>query len=294
MSRLSEDQLNFFHTEGYLVAREIIPESYLLNLQDEIAGVIDDTANELQREGKITELREDLDFLHRTTALYDQSTEIIRNINSGSHAGKAIFELIACPDLLDVVEQLLGQEIIASSVYRIRPKLPFRAEGVVPWHQDSGYFDPVGDDDLILTVWIPLMNATVEAGCMEVIPRSHTCGVVRHYWASTPAPPLTVHPDHLPDTQPVPVPANIGDAVLLTNLTMHQSTENNSGLIRWATDLRYNAPEAGNYYPFEAEFLARSQKSPEKVITDWREFYRLRNEHVLGGSIDRGWLKEEQ
>lgn len=41
-----------------------------------------------------------------------------------------------------------------------------------------------------------------------------------------------------------------------------------SGLIRWAADLRYNAPEAGDYGPGEAGFLARSTKNPGLVLTD--------------------------
>ena len=40
--------------------------------------------------------------------------------------------------------------------------------------------------------------------------------------------------------------------------------------MRWAADLRYNVPEAGNYYPGEGGFLARSSK--EQAVTDWREF----------------------
>ena len=33
----------------------------------------------------------------------------------------------------------------------------------------------------------------------------------------------------------------------MSHMTPHGSGENTSGLIRWAADLRYNAPEAGDY-----------------------------------------------
>jgi hypothetical protein len=151
----------------------------------------------------------------------------------------------------------------------------------------------MGDDHLIVTCWVPLMNATVDAGCMEVIPKSHTRGVVRHYNADTPAPPLSVHPDHLPEGDPVAVPATIGDAVLMTNVTCHRSTPNTSGQIRWATDLRYNAPEAGDYFPYEAEFLARSKTTPENVLTEFEVFRTLRTEHQPAGSVDRSWLPQK-
>lgn len=294
MNQLTDEQVGFFKREGYLVAQNIIPEPYLANLRIELEAVIEVTAQELHAEGKLTHLHPQLDFLHRATELFKESPEILSNVTSGSHAGQAIFDLITCAELLDAVEQLVGPEIISSSVYRTRPKLPFREEGVVPWHQDQAYFDPISDDKLVLTVWIPLMNATIETGCMEVLPRSHKRGVLRHYWADTPAPPLSVHPDYMPVTKPAPVPANLGDVVLLTNCTVHRSTDNSSGLIRWSVDLRYNDVSAGDYYPYEAGFLARSRSNHGEVVTDWREFARLRKDHQPQVAINRQWLRWEE
>ncbi len=292
MSRLTADELAHFRTEGFLVAHQIIPPPVIFAVQDEISRAVDEQARALQAAGKLSDVRADLGFLHRTTALYQQCPDILRPVSNGTHAGPALFRLLTCPDLLDVVEQLMGPEIVASSVYRIRPKLPFWPNGEVPWHQDSGYFHTMGDAHLILTVWVPLMDATVETGAMEVIPRSHRDGVRRHFWATVSAPGLTVHPDHLPDTPPVPVPANVGDAVLMTNLTVHHSTPNTSGRIRWAADLRYNPPAAGNYYPYEAEFIARSPSRPDTVLRDWRAFRELRRTHQPNGVVDRTWKKQ--
>ena len=40
--------------------------------------------------------------------------------------------------LLHVMSQLLAStEVFVSGVYRLRPKLPGRDNGVVPWHQDQ-------------------------------------------------------------------------------------------------------------------------------------------------------------
>ena len=294
MGLLSKVELEHFDREGFVVVRDVVPGSYIQRLADEISAAIDQQARMLHEEGEITSLHEDLGFLDRATEIYKESTKIFETVYSGSHSGKAMFELLTCPEILDIMEQLIGPEVIASSIYRLRPKLPFEKNGEVPWHQDSGYFDTCADEHLVPTCWVPLMDATIEAGCMEVLPRSHKQGVLRHYWANLTAPSLTVHPDHLPDQDPVPVPADIGDAVLMTNLTPHSSIPNNSGLIRWAADLRYNTPEAGDYGPFEAEFLARSTATPGAVMTDWREFDHLRKNHVSTGKIDRTWLRHDE
>ena len=291
---LTDEQLEHYHREGYLVATDVIPERYIHDLQEEISSVIDEQARKLYAEGEITELHEELGFLHRAAELSKESRNVIGPVNGGSLTRCAMFNLLTCPEILDIMEQFVGPEIIASGIYRIRPKLPDKPEGIVPWHQDSGYFDTCADEHLVPTCWVPLMNATIEAGCMEVLPHSHKQGVFRHYKANLHAPPLAVHPDHLPDTEPVPVPADIGDVVLMTNMTPHRSTDNPSGLIRWAVDLRYNAPEAGDYGPGEAGFLARSTKTPAQVFTDWREFDRLRKEHVPQSKADRVWLKYDE
>ena len=291
---LTDEQLEHYHREGYLVARDIIPEQYIFDLQEEIDDVIDEQARKLLAEGEISELHEELGFLHRGTELSKQSPKTLGPVQGGNHSGRAMFHLLTCAEILDIMEQLIGPEIIASSIYRIRPKLPARPEGVVPWHQDSGYFHTSADAHLVPTCWVPLMNATIEAGCMEVLPRSHKQGVFRHYKANVLAPSLTVHPDHLPELDPVPVPADIGDVVLMTNMTPHRSTDNRSGLIRWAADLRYNAPEAGDYGPGEAGFLARSKESPDKVLADWRQFDRLRKEHEPRSKVDRTWQKYDE
>ena len=291
---LDQVQIEQFHREGFLIARNVVPREVIHALQNEIEATIDRQAQMLRDRGEITEMHEDADFLHRATLLHAQSPSILDPLAHGTHAGPAIFNLLTCPAVLDIMEQLLGPEILVSSIYRLRPKLPGLEEGVIPWHQDSAYFHSCADDDLVPTFWVPLMNATVETGCMEVLPGCHRRGVIRHYWADLKAPGLSVHPDHMPDVKPLPVPADVGDAVMMTNLTPHRSTDNVSGVIRWSADLRYNSPEAGDYGPNEAPFLGRSRVRPENVVTDWRAFKAIRRNHVPSTRIDRTWLRYDQ
>jgi hypothetical protein len=291
---LDRAQLEQFHEQGFLVVRDCVPLERLDELRADIEAAVDLRARDLAARGESSDLCEDLDWLRRATALYRQCPRILRPVTDGALASPGVFHLLTCPEILDGMEQLVGPEVVASSVYRIRPKLPEWAQGEVPWHQDCGYVDSCSDGHLIVTCWVPLMDATVEAGCMEVLPGSHKQGVYRHYWADVPAPPLTVHPDHLPDIEPVAVPAAPGDAVLMTGTTCHRSIANRSGLIRWAIDLRYNAPEAGDYFAYEAGFLARSRARPDDVLRDADAFVRMRVEHTPRGKVDRlaRWLPQ--
>ena len=185
-------------------------------------------------------------------------------------------------------------DIIGSSVYRIRPKLPGWDRGEVPWHQDSGYFLAHCDRHLIVTCWVPLVDATLENGCLHVMPTVHKTGILRHYTEGH-AGFLEVADEDLPSVEPVPVPMKAGDVLLLTNLTPHASFENRTNTVRWSIDLRYQSANVPNNvdedpasytperdpvtmacYPPEADFVIRDQTDPAREIHSADQFRQLR------------------
>lgn len=73
------------------------------------------------------------------------------------------------PDILDMVEQLIGPDFILWGM-TIFGK-PARVGKATPWHQDGDYY-PIEPLET-LTVWISLDGSTPEQGCMKYIPGSH-------------------------------------------------------------------------------------------------------------------------
>ncbi len=73
------------------------------------------------------------------------------------------------PEILDMVEQLIGPDFILWGV-TIFGK-PARVGKATPWHQDGDYY-PIEPLET-LTVWISLDGSTPEQGCMRYIPGSH-------------------------------------------------------------------------------------------------------------------------
>ena len=103
--------------------------------------------------------------------------------------------------------------------------------------------------------------------------------LVHHYGANVLAPGTTIHPDHFPAGMRVePAPAMVGDVLLFSAYTTHRSTENRAGVMRWAADIRYHVPQAGDYYPHEWGFLGKSAREGD-VVTDWREYVTKRSTH---------------
>jgi ectoine hydroxylase-related dioxygenase (phytanoyl-CoA dioxygenase family) len=302
---LSPEQLEEFDTEGYLVVEDVFDEARLDAVAEEVTAVIDCEARQLVADGVLSSTYEGYPFTSRLTHITAETTAVYNKILSGQLSLPSIFELIRTPAMLDIAESLCGPELIASSVYRIRPKMPNVAHGVVPWHQDSGYFEPFCDNSLVLTCWLPLVDATAENGCLQVIPRVHQGPVVTHTQGEGY---LVIPDEHLPSREFVTVPVKRGDALLLTNRTPHQSTPNYTDVIRWSMDLRYQsaalptnapvtrlpgeivsgvAPAPLACYPPEADFLIRSQLRPDEVVQTAEAFDRLRRTYQPSTMTDR-------
>jgi len=306
--KLSQEQIDTFHREGYLIVEDVFTDADLQPVIDEIKQEIDVRARELVASGELSRAYEEFDFQRRLSMISRETDKVAVSIWNGKLSGPAFFGLITNPSLLDVAEQICGEELIASSVYRLRPKIPGHHMSAVPWHQDSGYFEPYCDKALVLTVWLPLVDADATNGCMWVLPGQHRGEVVPHRQAMG-QPYLEIAEEDLPEGEPVCAPVKKGGVLLMTNKTPHASFENSTDRVRWSMDLRYQSaalptnakitrlvgeavesPVDGvpiACYPPEADFLVRSKTRQNEIVTSGDEFHRLRNEHIAQPMTNR-------
>jgi non-haem Fe2+, alpha-ketoglutarate-dependent halogenase len=86
------------------------------------------------------------------------------------------WDLATHPRLLDCLEDLLGPVILLkhSRIFYKYAESPAWVE----WHQD-GSLEHLTDAQAP-TIWLGLTNATVENGCLRVVPRSHRLGILSH------------------------------------------------------------------------------------------------------------------
>ena len=306
---LTPSEISSFQQEGYLIVPDVFDPADLEPIRQELHREINRKARELQAEGRLSDLHEDLDLDHQISAIRKDSEEAGRALlkhligdNGGGYFSPAVFDLIVNPKLMAPVASLLGSEELITSTYRIRPKLPNLGSGNVPWHQDGGYLSSHCDQELIITCWVPLVDATQENGCMEILPRTHQERIIKHH-AGGNADFLVIRDEDLPDDPSKAITATCprGGVVFMTSRTPHCSTPNTSDVIRWSLDLRYKSTETPNNagvepayvdsqgeadpdfyekvnvacYPPEPEFLVMSRQHPEKVI-DHDEYMRLR------------------
>jgi len=306
--RLEDRQVRQFEDEGYVIVDRLFTDAELQPVIDEISADLDKRCREAVAAGALSRTYEEYDFEHRLAHVDAENQTISKSMWDNKVALPSFFGLMTNPKLLDVAEQFCGPEIIASSVYRLRPKVPSHSWSPVPWHQDSAYFEPYCDLALVMTVWVPLVDATPERGCLWVMPRKHKGGLFFHH-PDDMAHYLVIPDEELGGSQAVAAPVPKGGVLLLTNRTPHASFENKTEVVRWSMDLRYQsatlptnasitrlpgeAKSTGNVgvplacNPPEPDFLVRSQLRPQEVMKTAEEFVALRKNHVYQAATDR-------
>ncbi len=284
MPALTAEQVAFFHREGYVHVPDALAAADLDPVQAELEEIVDRNARRLLQEEKIDRDYAELPFAQRLVPLAKADPSAIADINIPGNLGQGIFDFLHNDNLLDLVESLIGPEIYANSCQHIRAKLPatddyaghlshFEWARSTAWHQDLGVLLPEADDTLIVTTWIPLVDADEENGTLMVYPRCHNEPIRTHIRPPEPeGGSFTVDPAELPDWDPVTIPIQRGGLLAIHCRTPHGSQPNHSDSIRWSMDLRWNDARMPNGRPHLPGLYVRSQESPELVVHEREEW----------------------
>jgi hypothetical protein len=309
---LTDDRRSALDVEGYVVVQDVMPLEVLDRMLDSLAFRAATYAQELQRGGG-----------PRSYASQELSQQLIDVVKSGeTWPGQVldislpkgdiaadtpmflepeVFELLTDPHLLDAIERLIGREIWLSPVGHVRLKVPHEIApanntrlGTIGWHQDNGVLLDEADDVEILTVWIPLREATVENGCLSVFPTPRSSDLVEHCAGG-----LSIPSSELPTVAEVPLPMRRGDVLFLHSRTLHRALPNMSANeVRISMDLRYQPVESPTGRPQFPCFLVRGEQGAGRPTATWQEWQagwlnardRLANKDA--GMFNR-WSREE-
>lgn len=272
---LTREQKRFYDREGYLVLPHLLADEDMAPAREAMQQKVSQIADTLFDEGLIPDKLQDWPFKTRLAGLFAGLTDkdFLRWDRGWRDRLPGYFHLMSNPKILDAVESLLGPEIFANPVYNVRPKVPQVAAGAVPWHQDKSYW-PDASSNPVITVWIPLVDATLENGCLHLIPRTHKKRVLSFHaeiYSGTGYIELDEEHLHKAKQEVIALPLEAGSAILFNDRLIHSSTPNNSGHVRWSVDLRYQPTDQDPMPQHGAGFLARSRKFPERIaaLEDW-------------------------
>jgi hypothetical protein len=235
MHMLNADQWARFERDGYLSLGRVLDDGELAALQQRIDDIMLGRAS--------------IDYA-RIMMQLDSTTGDIADAGpqTKGHKGATLayrkiqdLELdplfLACmrkPLFRHICEKIYGSRVPVASFRAMFMNKPREHGTPLSWHQDR-WTDL--DRDPLVTVWIALDPATVENGCVQVIPGSHhslvnpedSSGFLRADQIEALL--ATQRPVHLE------VPA--GEAVLLHNWTLHASEVNRTPIARRAFSVCY-------------------------------------------------------
>ncbi|MDE2821239.1 MAG: phytanoyl-CoA dioxygenase family protein [Chloroflexota bacterium] len=286
-------------TQGYVIVEDVLDDAALQAIIEDYHQLLDRMAPQWYAQGLISSAYADLPFDERLTVILGEakkdvfahmdialSNETVHG-DAGINASRAVYDLIRNERLLDKVEEVVGGEILSNPIQhvRIKPAEAKVAAGMVnlttetKWHQDQGVHRPNADDTEILTVWLAITDATIENGCLQVVPYSHLTGITEH----CPFDQVLI-PPHLLAGEALPVPIKAGDAIFMHRLTQHSSLVNVSDTLRWSFDLRYQpigAPTGRDEFP---SLIARSRENPAQVQSyeEWRDSWHAARDYLAG------------
>ena len=151
-------------------------------------------------------------------------------------------QLARHPKVLDLVEQIIGPDILVYNVaYIIKES---HSDSYVSWHQDLTYWGLDGDDQISL--WLALSDASIDSGCMRVIPGSHTTGQREHILDSEDDDNVLYRNqriDDVDDSQAVYCDLKPGQASFHHGWLLHSSSPNQTADRRIGLNIQYVAPQ---------------------------------------------------
>lgn len=213
----TEQEGRFFET-GYLRLGRVVPQEAIQTLCDRIDDIM---LGRVRYEGLPMQL-------DSATGSYGDVPAQSRSFEVATLTYRRVDDLQRDPLFLAYMQHPLFRQITARligpdvSIFRAMfMNKPANRGTVLPWHQDIG----IGwglDANPIVTIWTALDEATAENGCMQIIPGSHTLGVLneRHF------PSEGQLAQHAKEEDCIYLEAEPGEAILMHNFLLHRSGVN--------------------------------------------------------------------
>jgi phytanoyl-CoA hydroxylase len=221
---LSEDQVRFFVENGYLVVPDLIAPAELDELKRETVAI---ARGQYPAEG-IEPVPAGLDD--------DEVLSRILCIHQPHYVSPVMRRYVSHPKICGILSQLVAAHLPwwDGSVKCMQSMLFVKPPGFQgqAWHQDEIYI-PTRDRSLC-GAWIAMDDATIESGCLWVVPGSHRTGYLFPQRSHDNPDEFDVSRESygFDESAEVPVEVRAGALVLFNGYLLHRSRKNRAGYYR--------------------------------------------------------------
>lgn len=173
LDAVNDSLIEQYHQLGFLAVADVFSKAQVEQARAAISELImgrEPGFKGLQFEAAAQSRLADMTLAERELA--------VRKLMGFTAWDERLHALAAHPSLMRLVRRLMGdrEPKLFQDMALIKP--PGGREK--PWHQDKAYFN-ISVDEPVVGLWIALDDATVENGCMHLIPGSHRDGPVVHF-----------------------------------------------------------------------------------------------------------------
>ena len=224
---ITQSDKDFFKKYGYLKYNQVLTEDELTKAQKRSEDIA---------LGNLTHVPErfiQLEAEFRDKDVSDEKTirlDKVRKMTHLAYFDDVIESIAKNPKIVDVIEALLGTSNIKLYTDQLMMKPRFHGT-VTGWHQDSvswQHFVP----QKAVSCWVALDDATVENGCMTVLPGSHKWGPINRDLQKV----FMSHPDI---AEPKPIEIKAGHCMFHDGLNLHKTGANTTPNRRRGLALNY-------------------------------------------------------
>jgi len=242
LADIGPTELERFRSDGFLAVRAAIGPSAVADALRGLEALMMQPSGgpDLQFEAWAADRLENLDGTQRMDA--------VRKLMWFVDHDRRLAALAQDAGVLAVVRRLLGRDdvVLFQDMALLKPP---GGGSEKPWHQDKAYFN-VDPGAPVVGVWIALDEATLDNGCMHVIPGSHRAGPVVHFRRRD----WQICDRDVAVADEVAVPLPVGGALLFDGLLHHGTPANRTATRRRAVQFHYRLRTEAEVS--EAEHLA--------------------------------------
>jgi|688.fasta_scaffold64143_4 ectoine hydroxylase-related dioxygenase (phytanoyl-CoA dioxygenase family) len=213
---LSQQQLDFYNTNSYLLVKGVFTKAEAAHFRQEAHDIINRLSAHASLDATWGAARQTSDDAKKTAIYHCHNVQFY---------SAALTRLISDERFTAIAAGILGTENVQLHHNKLFIK-PSEKGSPFPMHQDAPFF-PHHNHSMIAGV-VHFDDAPIEKGCIRVVPGSHKLGMLEH---------LPEGGWHLPFSQypiesAVPCPAEAGDVLFFSYLTIHGSGINVSNEAR--------------------------------------------------------------
>lgn len=236
MAVLTNQQIEQFHKDGYLLLENAIPADKLALLRDDFDQWVEQSRSESENYGETIDGRSRFSLQPGHTA----EQPALRRIASPNELSDHYLDVMRTSPAVDAVCELFGPNLRFNNA-KVNSKLP-GAQTAVKYHQDFQFELHTNDD--LMTVLYFIDEVTSENGPLEVVPGSHK-GPLHELWHNgvfTGA--VSPEVEAQAKSASVPCKGPAGSACLMHTRLLHGSAPNRSNDPRTLFICAYNAEDA--------------------------------------------------